>query len=318
MSEPEAFRVVRASEIPERDPDEPAWLIENLWSAGAVGVIGGCPKIGKSWLALEMAVSVASGRPCLGHYAVPKPGTALVFGAEDAPVSLRERVEHLARARGTDFAALEVQVILEPSLRLNRLVDRRRLQATLAHYRPKLLVLDPYVRLQSGVDENDATQVSAILGVLRELSRAFEVAIALVHHTRKGGAEDPGLSLRGSGDFWAWGDSNLYLRRQRDRIALAIEHRSAAAPPPVTLLLTDEDEDEPLHLEVQCGADVASQPALEQRILEHLSGNGPCLQQHLRRLLRVRNQHLGRTLREMADAGHIRRSSKGWTTAGRK
>jgi chromosomal replication initiation ATPase DnaA len=42
------------------------WLIDQLWADQAVGVIGGGPKLGKSWLALDMAVSIASGTPCLG------------------------------------------------------------------------------------------------------------------------------------------------------------------------------------------------------------------------------------------------------------
>ena len=42
--QPSPLRVVRAAQIPEPRPEEPPWLIEPLWSAGAVGVIGGAPK----------------------------------------------------------------------------------------------------------------------------------------------------------------------------------------------------------------------------------------------------------------------------------
>jgi hypothetical protein len=101
------LRVVRAADVAARAADTPRCLIESLWGAGAVGVIGGAPKSCKSWLALEMAVAVASGRPCLGRFAVCGPGTVLVYMAEDAPVEVRARLENLALARGTDFAALE-------------------------------------------------------------------------------------------------------------------------------------------------------------------------------------------------------------------
>ena len=90
---------------------------------------------------------------------------------------------------------------------------------TLASQRPKLLILDPFVRLQRA-DENDARQVAAILAALRELARTFNAAVLLVHHARKSGAAVPGQALRGSGDFWAWGDSNLYLSGRPNRLSI--------------------------------------------------------------------------------------------------
>ncbi|HEV8524116.1 MAG TPA: AAA family ATPase, partial [Terriglobales bacterium] len=142
------LRVIRAAELPERPASEPAWLVEPLWGLGAVGLIGGAPKCGKTWLALELAVAIASGRPALGHYPVHAPGTVLVYGAEDSPRQLRDRLAGLAQVRGADFASLAVHLIIEPSLRLDRQEDLRRLECTLQKYRPRLLVLDPYVRLQ--------------------------------------------------------------------------------------------------------------------------------------------------------------------------
>lgn len=307
------LRVVRAADVAARASDEPRWLVEGLWSAGAVGVIGGAPKSAKTWLALEMAVAVASGRPCLGRFGVPHPGPALVFAAEDAPIDVRERLEDLAEARGADFATLDVRLIVEPAIRLDRVQDRARLRATVARHAPHLLVLDPYVRLQCGVDENDATEVSAILGSLRELSRAQSVAIALVHHTRKGGAEDPGEGLRGSSDFWAWGDSNLYVRRRRDGIALSIEHRAAASPPPVMLALVDDDG--PVRLEVREAPPQPEPLSLAERIAQALAQRGPCWQEDLRRLLRVRTQHVVETLRELEGVGRVVRTPRGWMLA---
>ena len=71
------FPVVRASQL-EVPAIREAWLIEHLWTHQAVGVIGGCPKSGKTWLALEMAVAVAAGNPCLGVFPVRSPGSVLL------------------------------------------------------------------------------------------------------------------------------------------------------------------------------------------------------------------------------------------------
>ena len=74
---PSPLRVVRAAQIPEPSAEQHPWLIEPLWTSGAVGLIGGAPKSGKTWLALELAVAVGSGCRCLGHFAVGRPGTVL-------------------------------------------------------------------------------------------------------------------------------------------------------------------------------------------------------------------------------------------------
>jgi len=56
---------VRLAHQLDAQPEEQRWRIEGLWSADAVGIVGGEPKCCKSFLALDMAVAVASGTPCL-------------------------------------------------------------------------------------------------------------------------------------------------------------------------------------------------------------------------------------------------------------
>lgn len=75
--------------------EQQAWLIESLWGDAAVGIIGGAPKCCKSWLGLDMAVSVASGTPCLGRFQVPGQGKVLIFPAEDAAHNVRARIESI-------------------------------------------------------------------------------------------------------------------------------------------------------------------------------------------------------------------------------
>lgn len=55
-------------------PATARWLVRELWSAAAVGVIGGAPKSCKSFLGLDLAVSVASATACLGRFEVESPG----------------------------------------------------------------------------------------------------------------------------------------------------------------------------------------------------------------------------------------------------
>ena len=204
-------------ELEER-PREQQWLVDTLWGEQAVGIVGGEPKCGKSILALDLAVAVAAGVPCLRHFAPARPGPVLLFAAEDAGHLVRKRLQGIARAAGARFEALDIAVIDVPTLRLDHLDDRRRLQQTVERIAPRLVVLDPLVRLH-GVDENTVADVAPILGFLRDLQRRFETAVLLVHHARKSGATRPGQALRGSSELHAWGDSTTPPQRSGRRCA---------------------------------------------------------------------------------------------------
>ena len=118
--------IIRVGEIPNEE-NARRWLVEQLWGDSSVGVIGGAPKCSKTWLGLDLALSVATGTACLGKYAVPQPGPVLVYLAEDALPVVRERVEGMARHRGIDLDTVEIHVITAPVLRLDRDPHRGRL-----------------------------------------------------------------------------------------------------------------------------------------------------------------------------------------------
>ena len=187
----------------------------------------------------------------------------------------------------------------------------------MAEHRPRLLVLDPFVRIQS-IDENSATEVSRLLAGLTALKRSFDLAILLVHHVRKNGAGHPGQALRGSGDLRAWGDSNLFLKQHAGRLELHGEHRAAPAMDPVTVELVTAPDDRCTHFEVVSnGQSKTPSPTLDARIVEALEASGqPMTRTSLRETLRVNNQRLGDALADLQGAGRLFRDQHGWRLAG--
>jgi RecA-family ATPase len=127
-------------------PEAERWLVEGLWSAESVGIIGGEPKCCKSFLALDLVVSVASGAPCLRRFPAVQTGRVLLFAAEDALHVVRRRLEGICRAAGVKLEELDIQVITAPSVRLDLAGDREQLEDTVRTLQPRLLVLDPFVR----------------------------------------------------------------------------------------------------------------------------------------------------------------------------
>jgi hypothetical protein len=311
----ERLPVVRIGQIP-REENAQRWLVEPLWGDSSVGVIGGAPKCSKTWLGLDLALSVATGTACLGKYAVPRPGPVLIYLAEDALTVVRERVEGIARHRGLDLADVDIHVITAPTLRLDRELHQNRLLETARSLRPRLLLLDPLVRLHS-VDENNAGEVAQLLAYFRLLQRQLDLSVILVHHTRKNaaGGAAAGQGLRGSSDLHAFGDSNLYLRRVRERLVLVSEHRAAPAPPAMTLELVASDA-ATTHLEVIAEAPVDRQGNLKEQVLACLIPGEGVTRAKLRDLLSVQNQRLGEALEALERSGKIRRSGAGWQRVG--
>ncbi len=296
----------------EDRPSEQQWLVDGLWGEQAVGIVGGEPKCGKSFLALDLAVAVAAGVPCLRNFAAERPGPVLLFAAEDAGHIVRSRLEGIARAAGARFETLDIAVIDVPALRLDHRNDRQRLAETVQRIAPRLLVLDPLVRLH-GVDENAVAEVAPILGFLRDLQRRFETAVLLVHHARKSRAARPGQALRGSSELHAWGDSNLYLRRRDRQILMTVEQRAAPDLIDIEIELADDGQGLALRLRRAVTAEAAPEPEPpEQRILQALADADASLsQRQIRERAATRHKTVSAILAKLVREGRIKRDIEG-------
>ena len=298
-------------------PPEHQWLVEKLWLASGVGILGGAPKVCKTYLAAELSVAVATGTPALGRFAAPRPGPVLFYGAEDSLAALRSRFEGLATARSVQLSQMPLFLIDTPVLRLDQQRDLNRLRSSIERFTPRLLVLDPFVRL-TAIDENSAAEVSSVLASLRTLQRTFQLAILVVHHARKSPASHPNQALRGSSDFAAWSDTNLYLSRKAKRLSLYIEHRSAPCPDPLLLRLQDHPAP---HLAVvdASSSDGGNDSAVEAsslhiEILQSLRNiNRPMPTVELAALLHKRKSDLVHALHDMLALGQLARNPSGWT-----
>ena len=313
---PKPFPVRHIAEI-EAKAESAQWLVEPLWALAGVGIVAGLPKACKTWVAAELALAVATGGSALGRFPARATGPVLFFGAEDDQPSLRKRFEAIAATRGARLADAPLFLLDIAELRLEQDDHIARLRATVAERKPRLLVLDPFVRI-ARVDENSAVEVSAVLGSLRAIQRELDVAVLLAHHMRKSPASHLGQQLRGSGDFAAWADSTIYLTRRSDGILLSGEHRGAPAPTPVLIRL----ETAPVpHLAV-VGHEPSPSPEqdtadpLEASLVDHLTATPrPLSTVELRDTLKVRKATVIAALDALRARGVVTRSDAGWTLA---
>jgi len=143
------------------------------------------------------------------------------------------------------------------------------------------------------------------------MQRAFDVAIALVHHSSKKQRAQPGQALRGSSDLHAFGDCNAYLSRRNDRIILNLEHRAAQAPKPVEMELISDSDGSKTHLQI-VSISKTDDSSLSNHVLSILNSEKPLTQTIIRQQLKINNQRLTQTMAELHEKGLILRTSKGW------
>lgn len=305
--------LLRVSDI-EPAPPGTTWLIENLWLASGVGLLGGQAKVCKTYLAAELSLAVATGRHALGRFPTLMPGPVLFYGAEDSLASLRNRFEGLAKTRGCELQDLPVFLIDVPVLRLDREEDLHRLRASIGKCKPRLLVLDPFVRLVGNIDENSASDVSSVLGSLRAIQRDCDVAILLVHHARKSPAANPSQAYRGSSDFAAWSDSNLFLTKSAKHLTLNVEHRSAPSPDPIHLRLNQQPAPHLAPLDTSSAPLVSTEPDPLLRELRHQLEKSPrpLSTVELRDRVRRRKSDVVDALEKLRVDGVAQRIPDGW------
>lgn len=309
----EPFATRHVAEV-EPQPIEQQWLIEDLWLAQGVGVLAGHPKVGKTFLAAQIALAVAGNGEVLGKPA-RLAGPVLFYGAEDSLPALRTRFDGLACIAGLALLDLPIYLLDIPVLRIDRGKDLLRLRAVLQTHRPRLLILDPFIRIAT-IDENSSTEVSAVLASLRALQRDYDTAVLLVHHARKSPSAHPQLALRGSGDFAAWSDSGLYLTRSSQHLQLWIEHRSAPPPDPMSLHLC---ADPAPHLRItDAKLPTHENNPLQAELLRLLSQSPrPLSTVDLRDRLHKRKADVVRALDALRRQGIVDREARGWVLAGR-
>jgi hypothetical protein len=164
------------------------------------------------------------------------------------------------------------------------------------------------------VDENDATQIAALLSYLRELQRQFQLAVLLVHHARKdSGSSRPGQALRGSSELHGWGDSNLYMRRRGSQLTLSTEHRAAPSRDHIPLHLIENGSAVSLGILENPTAQSSSPLTPVDRVHQALARlTEPVSVQQLQKLCGIRTAAVSSALADLCQRGDVCRNAKGY------
>jgi RecA-family ATPase len=186
---------------------EPRWLIQGLWPADAYGVLAAQEKAGKTWAALDLAVSVATGRLWLEHFACPSPGPVLVFLGEGGERATVRRIEAIATAKGVDAGQLADRLRL--CFRVPRLAapgagsELTAIQTELEAHPAALVVLDPLYLAAAGASSSNLYDMGAVLQAIQGVWQAAGCALLVVTHWNKTGYGRGADRISGAGPA-AW------------------------------------------------------------------------------------------------------------------
>jgi len=229
------FKREPVHKILARDIVPTEWLIEDLWTDCSHGFIAGAPKVRKSWLAIDIAVSVATGTPVFGHFKVPKAMPVLYVQEELSDAELRKRVGWIAASKEPSWEiekapgrvtiqfprSIHMDVISRQQLDLSSLPDREALEEEIVSGGIKLVILDPLQMMLGDRDENSSREMRSILLALQAMKERTGTSIMIVHHYAKPSATNPrtgGQRMLGSQVFHAWLECGLYLTKDKARI----------------------------------------------------------------------------------------------------
>lgn len=158
------------------------WIVEPILVKGGQTVIYSAPKVGKSLLALEIAVGIATGRPVLG--APPVGGTVLYIDHENRMQGdVKPRLQAMGHDQDTDLSKL-VYMSLQDYPPLDTPEGARDLLGDVDHYQPLLVILDTVSRTISGDENDNSTWLNWYRLFGKEL-KARDIALLRLDHTGK-------------------------------------------------------------------------------------------------------------------------------------
>lgn len=278
------------------------FVVPNYLAPGLT-ILAGRPKLGKSWLALQIALGVADGGLVLGEKC--REGSVLFAALEDNPRRLQARLRKV-RPSGDWPACLEFQTELSP-LGAGGVGELR--EWLCGAKDPRLIVVDTLGRVRGGADSRRSPydQDVTLLDELQHLAAEHDVAIVLIHHVRKGVADDPVDSISGSLGLAGTADSFLVL--QRDAGGVTLYGRGRDVEEIETAVEFDKE---------QCTWSVLGDRSEvrrsdeRRRILDALARAArPCTPSEIAALCDMKNDPVRRLLVKMAEAGEIVRPKRG-------
>ena len=200
----------------------PQWLIAGWLAPGDIGMLYGTPGTGKTFVALDIAISAVLGKAAGGgQWAIPRP-LRVAYATSEGLSGLGGRLRAIGQRRGLLGMELPGLAICAQLPQLFSAGDdgavawATAVQA--AAVQPDIVILDTLHGATAGADENSARDMGVVLGSVRYIRDALGCAVLLVHHANKAGGYRGSSALHGAVDLMARCESDDGLRLSCEKL----------------------------------------------------------------------------------------------------
>ena len=221
VKKPNKFRLMSIGDIEQMTP--PEWLIEGVFTEKSFGVIYGAPKRGKTFVALDMGLCVASGKNW--HDQAVRQGNVLYMAGEGVG-GLKKRIKAwmIKNEASSELPFYVMPTALNASSpedlgEFLRLIDD-------ASIKFSMIFIDTVARAMLGADENSSKDMGEFISTCDRIKEYAGATVVGIHHSGKN--ED--LGMRGSNALLGAIDSSIRVSKDEDIVTVKFEDQKDDEP----------------------------------------------------------------------------------------
>jgi hypothetical protein len=267
-SVPGSMRASSISSLLAREVKPASWAVEGVWGDRQYGFVAGEPKTFKSTITTDLAISIGTATPFLGHFPVVKQGPVIIVQEENTQEIQHARFSNIMRERELSgkIHSYESGVIefTPPTDSRVYSIDRggftfdnvrklRGLEREISIIRPSLVIFDPLQMMMGNLSLRDEGDIAKVFRRLNHIHNLYKCGILIVHHYKKsveGGPQLGGQRMLGSQALHAWLMCGLYMNRTSEGLRVNREFRAFPEHSPFDLKFEPGDDEDLYRLEV--------------------------------------------------------------------
>lgn len=166
------------------------WTVKGLFAKKLVSILFSEPGVGKTVLAMDIAVKLSKGKPLFNTYKTERPMKILYFQGDFPNVIFKERLSKMMEKPDDNFFKIVNRYDAAEanfSLELTSEEGQGNIKTIIEEYKPDFVIFDTFISFFDG-DENKQKDVKAPIDFLRKITSEYDCSILLCHHSRKRGS----------------------------------------------------------------------------------------------------------------------------------
>ena len=252
----DGIRRISIREIVDAEIPTISWIVEDWISSVSSFVIGGEWGAGKSYLAVDLAISLAAGIPWLGHMRIPASVPVVYFDEENPEEIATRRLMRMMNGRNLEPSRqkeLPLGYLHMNRIKLNTPRGRNIVAKEIIAWGAKVIILDSIVRFAKNVKSSDNDALAQFHDdAITPLKAEHGIAVVGLDHMRKPNEHDdksdPAHRIAGGQEKSAYADSVATFYRDRNKKngelrASKVRGMDARLPVPVSTEYYESDDD---------------------------------------------------------------------------